>query len=155
MKNLLAMNLRKMTVVMLVAVMALMFTACSATEEVTEEATTIEVEEDMDDVSSDVTAIGEGETVFTFTVTFEDATMHLYEVSTDATTVGEALVEVGLIEGEDSDYGLYVKTVDGVTLDWDADAAYWAFYVDGEMAATGVDSTDIVEGSTYTFAYAQ
>ncbi len=155
MKNLLAMNLRKMTMVMLIAVMALMFTACSATEEVTEEATTIEVEEDMDDVSSDVTAIGEGETVFTFTVTFKDATMHLYEVSTDATTVGEALVEVGLIEGEDSEYGLYVKTVDGVTLDWDADAAYWAFYVDGEMAEAGVDTTDIVEGSTYTFAYAQ
>ncbi len=164
MKNLLAMNLRKMTMVMLIAVMACMFTACTA-EEVTEVATeeaveateeaTVDADDSMDDVSGDVVAIGEGSTVFTFTVTFEDATMNLYEVSTDATTVGEALVENGLIEGEDSEYGLYVKTVDGVTLDWDTDAAYWAFYVDGEMAATGVDSTDIVEGSTYTFAYAQ
>lgn len=161
MKNLLSVNLRKMTMVMLIAVMACMFTACTKEEvteettEVTEEVASIEADDSMDDVSENIVAIGEGETMFVFTVTFEDATMHLYEVSTDATTVGEALLEVGLIEGEDSEYGLYVKTVDGVTLDWDTDAAYWAFYIDGEMAMSGVDTTDIVEGSTYTFAYAQ
>lgn len=167
MKNLLVKNMSKLVVMMLIAVMALTFTACSSSEDaVTEEVVTEEVvtedeteditaDDSMDDVSDEITAIGEGSTVFTFTVTFEDATMHLYEVSTDATTVGDALVEVGLIEGEDSEYGLYVKTVDGVTLDWDTDAAYWAFYIDGEMAMSGVDTTDIVEGSTYTFAYAQ
>ena len=58
---------------------------------------------------------------------------------------------MGLIAGEDSDYGLYVKTVNGVTVDYDTDGKYWAFYVDGEYAATGVDSTDITAGATYTF----
>ncbi len=158
MKNLFVKNMSKLVVMMLIAVMALTVVGCSSSEDAETEVATEEVAEaqgDMDDVSEDIVAIGEGSTVFTFTVTFEDATMHLYEVSTDATTVGDALVEVGLIEGEDSEYGLYVKTVDGVTLDWDTDAAYWAFYIDGEMAASGVDTTDIVEGSTYTFAYAQ
>ena len=56
-----------------------------------------------------------------------------------------------LIAGEDSEYGLYVKTVNGVTVDYDTDGKYWAFYVDGEYAATGVDSTDITAGATYTF----
>ena len=45
---------------------------------------------------------------------------------------------MGLIAGEDSDYGLYVKTVNGVTVDYDTDGKYWAFYVDGEYAATDV-----------------
>ena len=58
---------------------------------------------------------------------------------------------MGLIAGEDSDYGLYVKTVNGVTVDYDTDGKYWAFYVDGEYAATDVDSTDITAGATYTF----
>ena len=58
---------------------------------------------------------------------------------------------VGLGAGEDSEYGLYVKTVNGVTVDYDQDGKYWAFYVDGEYAATGVDSTDITAGATYTF----
>ncbi len=151
---------------MFIMAMASVVTACTANENANENAEDqvedqVEdsaddaADEGMDNVSGDVTAIGEGETVFTFTVMFEDATMHLYEVSTDAATVGEALLALELIEGEDGDYGLYVKTVDGVTLDWDTDAAYWAFYIDGDMAMTGVDATEIVEGSTYSFGYAQ
>jgi hypothetical protein len=72
-------------------------------------------------------------------------------VKTDKTTVGAALLEVELIAGEDSQYGLYVKTVNGITLDYDKDGKYWAFYIDGEMAMSGVDSTDIAEGATYEF----
>ena len=67
------------------------------------------------------------------------------------TTVGDALVELGMIEGEESEYGLYVKTVNGVTADYDKDGVYWAFYIDGEYASSGVDSTEITEGSTYSF----
>ena len=55
------------------------------------------------------------------------------------------------VAGDDTEYGLYVKTVNGVTVDYDTDGKYWAFYVDGEYAATGVDSTDITAGATYTF----
>ena len=95
--------------------------------------------------------IGEGATSFTFEVTFPDGTTKTYTVKTDATTVGAALLGVGLIAGEDSAYGLYVKTVDGVTVDWDKDQKYWAFYENGAMAAKGVDSTDIVAGATYAF----
>ena len=65
--------------------------------------------------------------------------------------LGAALLSLGLIAGEDSEYGLYVKTVNDVTVDYDQDGKYWAFYVDGEYAATGVDSTDITAGATYTF----
>lgn len=104
-----------------------------------------------DDSNSDANVLGEGQTVFTFTVVDADGVETSFEIHTDKTTVGDALQELELIAGEDSDYGLYVKTVNGVTVDYDTDGKYWAFYIDGEYASTGVDSTDITAGSTYTF----
>ena len=56
-----------------------------------------------------------------------------------------------LIAGDESEYGLYVKMVNGITADYDADGVYWAFYINGEYAATGVDSTPITEGESYSF----
>lgn len=60
-------------------------------------------------------------------------------------------MELGLIAGEESEYGLYVKTVNGITADYDKDGVYWAFYINGEYAQTGVDSTKIAEGESYSF----
>ena len=74
-----------------------------------------------------------------------------FVINTDKETVGDALLEQNLIEGEEGDYGLYVKTVNGITADYDTDQTYWAFYVNGEYASTGVDSTPVNEGDTYEF----
>lgn len=103
------------------------------------------------DAKSDAPVIGEGQTKFTFTVTDLEGKEAVFEVKTDKKTVGEALLDAKLIAGENGDYGLYVKTVNGITLDYDKDGAYWAFYVDGEYAMTGVDVTQITEGSAYAF----
>lgn len=94
---------------------------------------------------------GDGATVFPFEVTLPDGTKTVYEIHTDKPTVGEALLALGLIAGEQGDYGLYVKTVDGVTLDYNRDGKYWAFYIDGEYAMSGVDVTPITAGETYAF----
>lgn len=99
--------------------------------------------------SAEAEDIGEGETAFAFTVTFADGTSALYNVHTNETTVGAALQALGLIEGDESEYGLYVTAVDGVTLDYDADGKYWAFYVGGAYATSGVDTTEIVPGESY------
>ena len=74
-----------------------------------------------------------------------------FEIESDKVTVGEALQEEGLISGEEGSYGLYVKTVNGITADYDVDKTYWAFYINGEMAMTGVDATEIEDGATYSF----
>lgn len=102
-------------------------------------------------VETEIQVLGEGNTVFSFQVVDKDGKQTNYEIHTDKTIVGEALLELGLIEGEDSEYGLYVKTVNGVTADYDKDGVYWAFYVNDEYAQTGVDSTEITEGDSYTF----
>lgn len=57
------------------------------------------------------------------------------------------------IEGEESEYGLFVKTVNGVTADFAADGAYWALYVNGEYGNYGVDSQPVTDGDTYALRY--
>ena len=79
-----------------------------------------------------------------------DGTVTKFMVKTDKKTVGEALLETALITGDPSDYGLYVTSVNGLTADWATENAYWAFYINGEYAQTGVDTTDITAGATYS-----
>ena len=95
--------------------------------------------------------IGEGAVEFLFTVVDKDGNETVFEVHTDKEIVGDVLLEEGLIAGEEGQYGLYVKTVNGITADYDTDGTYWAFYIDNEYAMSGVDTTAIKEGTVYTF----
>lgn len=95
--------------------------------------------------------LGEGDTIFYFTVVDKEGNETEFEIHTDKQTVGEALIELDLIEGEEGDYGLFVKTVNGITADYDVDGTYWAFYVNGEYATSGGDTTTITEGDSYSF----
>lgn len=128
----------------LIAAMALSATGCSDSKN--------ESGSEQSSVSqSSAQSVGEGKISFDFTVTDKDDNETQFDVHTDKTTVGEALLELKLIAGEDSEYDLYVKTVNGITLDFDEDGYYWAFYVNGEYAQSGVDSTDIKDGEEYAF----
>ena len=102
-------------------------------------------------VTAEVQKIGEGETSFEFQVIKADGTTKDFLVSTNKKTVGEALLEVGLIAGDVQEYGLYVKSVDGTVADYDIDKTYWAFYENGNYAMAGVDKTDIAPGVKYAF----
>lgn len=95
--------------------------------------------------------IGEGDKSFVTEVVDTDGNTVKFTVQTDKKTVGEALQELGVLDGEEGDYGLYIKTVNGITADYDKDGVYWAFYVDGEYAMTGADMTEVVSGTVYTF----
>lgn len=76
-----------------------------------------------------------------------------FTVKTDASTLGEALIAHDLIAGEQGDYGLYVKVVNGITADYDIDQSYWGFSKNGEYMMTGVDSTEIADGEVYELTY--
>lgn len=122
--------MKKIIALLLVLMTVLSFAACSKEE-------TLEVNAETKE--------------FTFVAVDLEGQETTFQISTDKKTVGEALIDEGLIAGEPGPYGLYVKTVNGITLDYDTDGKYWAFYVDGEYGITGVDETDIVPGSTYMF----
>jgi len=96
--------------------------------------------------------VGEGAAQFTFRVAGESEKAQ-YTVHTDAETVGEALLNVELVAGTVSMGSLMVTTVCGTALDYNEDGAYWAFYVNGEYAQTGVSETKIAPDTIYEFAY--
>lgn len=102
-------------------------------------------------VIEDGATIGEGDKSFVTEVVDADGKTVKFTVQTNEKTVGEALQKLGVIDGEEGDYGLYIKTVNGITADYNKDGVYWAFYVDGEYAMTGADMTDVVDGTVYTF----
>ncbi len=125
----------------LIAAMALFATGCNAT---------------APDGGGDTNVItggetlGEGSRQFTFSVVDVDGKEVSATVKTDEKIVGDALLKLELIAGDEGPYGLYVKTVNGQTYEYEKDGKYWSFYVDGEYALTGVDMTEIVDGAVYT-----
>lgn len=88
---------------------------------------------------------------FTFTVVFLDGTSKSYDITTTKNYLADALVEENLISGEDSQYGLYVTTVDGEYHKWEDDGKFWALYEGDTSAPTGASSLEIKDGATYSF----
>lgn len=86
----------------------------------------------------------------TVTVVHKDGSKKDFSVDTDADNLRGALEPDGIIAGEESDYGLFVKTVDGETAD-DANQEWWCVTKGGEMLNTGVDDTKIADGDAYEF----
>lgn len=78
-----------------------------------------------------------------------------YTVQTDAEFLRQAIEETdGLtLEGSESEYGLMVETVNGLTADYAEDGAYWAFYVDGTYCEYGVDTQPVSDGQAYQIVY--
>ena len=95
--------------------------------------------------------LGEGTTTFSVLIVDKEGSETHLEIRTDNATVGQALVDLELISGEEGPYGLYVQTVNGISAIYEQDGSYWGFYVDGQYAAQSVDQTEIVDGACYTF----
>lgn len=100
-------------------------------------------------VAKDGDTLGEGALSFSLEITNKAGETISVTVNTDEKTVGDALLALDLIAGEEGEFGLYMLTVNGETLSWEKDAMYWAFYIDGEYATTGVDMTDVTAGTAY------
>lgn len=71
-----------------------------------------------------------------------------FVIETDAEFLRGALEQAGLVEGTESEYGLYVTTVNGVTAD-ESQQQWWCFTRGGGTLETGVDTTPIADGEHY------
>lgn len=71
-----------------------------------------------------------------------------FTIHTDEEYLRGALESIDLIAGEESEYGLFVTTVNGITAD-DANQEWWCFTKGGESLNTGVDSTPIADGDAF------
>ena len=79
----------------------------------------------------------------------------VYEVHTDAEYLRQAMEEAKGLEffGTESEYGLMVETVNGVTPDYNVDGAYWSFYVNGAYCNYGIDSQPVEDGDAFVIKY--
>ena len=152
--------MKKLLITLMALLMTVTFTACNQTE-----VSSSTSETDSSTVSEDASAteeptvyesgsiIGEGEKHIYVTATdgVNQELIGTFEFYTDAENIGDALLEYGFISGDDSDYGLYVKVVNGVKAEYETDGTYWAFYVNGDLATTGVSSTPVEDEMSYMF----
>ncbi|MGN0453452.1 MAG: DUF4430 domain-containing protein [Ruminococcus sp.] len=100
------------------------------------------------------TTVGEGSTKFYFEVVAGDNSV-TFTVNTDEEILGDALLKNELVAGDESQYGLYVKTVNGILADYDLNGYYWSFTKNGEMMMTGVDGETIEADAHYEMTLAK
>lgn len=141
--------------------MVVTFTACTQTEvssstSETDSSTVSETDASATEeptVYESGSVIGQGEKHIYVTATdsVNQELIGTFEFYTDAENIGDALMEYGFISGDDGDYGLYVKVVNGVKAEYETNGTYWAFYVNGDLATTGVSSTPVEDEMSYMF----
>jgi hypothetical protein len=86
-------------------------------------------------------------------VVHADGSQKTFQYRSEAEYVGTVLLEKGLIAGDEGQFGLYIKEVDGEKAVYEEDNAYWGFFIGDEYAITGVDMTPIEEGTVYKLVY--
>ena len=100
------------------------------------------------------TSLGEGAKTLSITVQMDENTV-VFTVKTDADTLMDALLPLGIIAGEAQSAGYMVYYVNGVRADYDKDGAYWAIMQGENYLMTGVDTTNIADGDSYAFVYTE
>ena len=89
-----------------------------------------------------------GDKTITVEIISADGTSKEFEINTDAEFLRGALEEKDLVAGDESEFGLFVKTVDGYTAN-EANQEWWCFTKGGEQLFTGIDTRPIADGEHY------
>lgn len=95
----------------------------------------------------------EGEKTVTVEVTHGDGSTAEFTYQTDLEYLGELLAQEGLISGTPGDYGLFVETVDGETVDYARDQSWWRLTQNGQDVTTGADAVVLRDGDRYGWFY--
>ena len=90
-----------------------------------------------------------GKTI-TVDVTHKDGTTKSFEIKTDEEFLRGAMEQQGMLAGEEGQYGLYILTVDGETVD-ESNQEWWGYTKSGEQVNYGVDACPIADGDHYEF----
>lgn len=72
-------------------------------------------------------------------------------IKTDADYLRGALEQEKLIAGGETQYGLFITSMDGETAD-ESKQQWWGFTKGGQYVDTGVDLTPIADGDSFEFA---
>lgn len=125
------MKRKLLTILMLVLAVAFCVYGCGAADS----------DEAADQVMMDAKTV-------TIDVVVNDEVQKTQEIVTDADNLGDMLQASDLVQGEQTSYGLFINTVDGVTAD-ESKEEWWCVTKGGEAVQTGVDSTPIADGDKF------
>ena len=128
------MKMKRVVLIALAAVLTIALAACAA---------------DVDDTPE----IQPDYVEFSLYVVLEDGESEAFSFMTAQEYLGDALLESGLVEGEQTPMGLMISHINGVRADFVLDGAWWRFYIDGEPALAGVSETRIDPDAVYEFRH--
>jgi len=94
----------------------------------------------------------EGSKTIIVDVTHKDGQTNTFEIHTDAEYLREALEQENLVAGTEGEFGLYMMTVDGETVD-ESQQEWWGYTKSGEMVNYGIDTCPIEDGDHYEFTF--
>lgn len=83
------------------------------------------------------------------TVIHGDGSTKDFSIDTNEEYLRGALEQESLVQGDESEFGLFINTVDGETADADAQQWWCINDANGEMLMTGVDDTVIHDGDAF------
>ena len=93
------------------------------------------------------------EKTITVTVIDDKGEETVFTITTNSPNLRGALDQEKLVCGDEGEFGLYVKFVNGLRADYELDGAYWGFYMEGVLLPSGVDDTIISDGDKYEIKY--
>jgi len=94
----------------------------------------------------------EGQKTITVDVIHKDESKKTFTIKTTEEYLRGALEQESLIKGTDSEFGLFVETVDGETVN-STNQEWWCFTQNGESLMTGADVTPIKDGDHYEITF--
>ncbi len=102
--------------------------------------------------------ISKGSKAVVIEVLNKESDLKTYKIKTDAEYLVDVMNELQdsqdfSYEGSESDYGLYITSINGQEAVYETDGSYWSIYVNNEYGMYGADQQPVNDGDTYRFAY--
>ena len=98
-------------------------------------------------------ATSDGSKAITVEVIHKDESKKTFSCTTTEEYLAPVLVSEGIVEDNQSDYGLYILVADGEEASWENDQAYWALLQNGETTTTGASETPVHDGDVFSLVY--
>ena len=96
----------------------------------------------------------DGQKAVTIVIVYADGTEKTLAYTTDLEYLSELLLEKELVTGYASEeFGFTIESVDGITLDWATDGAYWALYEGDAYATESAAGIVLTQGGVYKLVY--
>ncbi len=136
--------MKKISVFLFSILLIISLTSCVPTEPAQDIWSTAEYTED--------TTLGTGEKTIYVDVVAQKKEVK-FTILTNKEYLANALLENHLVSGKTDQFGLYIKTVNGMLADYDINNSYWALNKNGEPMQTGASQEIIENGNHYEIIY--